>query len=147
MLTPIQTQHIFPVIALVLLTFGLAPVMLKRRIKAIREGKIPVGYFKDFQKHENFLIPTDVQTAARNFVNLFEIPVLFYALIPLLILSNTTDHISLLFSWAFVVSRYIHTIVHVTSNKLFLRMRVFAMGAFILLLLWLRLGYQLLTNL
>ncbi len=145
-ISQIQIQHILPVFALVLLTFGLAPVMLYRRIKAVKAGKIPVGYFKDYQQHEPFLMPTDVQIAARNYVNLFEVPVLFYALIPLLILTNTADNVSLYFSWAFVASRYIHTYVHVSSNKLMLRMRIFIIGFFILFLLWARLGYQLITG-
>lgn len=144
MMLEIHKSHIYPVIVLVLLTYGIAFLLAKRRFQAIKKGLIPPGFFKDFQQRESFLIPTDVQLATRNFINLFEVPVLFYALIPLLILTNTADNISLFFSWAFVATRVLHSIIHVTTNKLFLRMRIYGIGSFILLLLWLRLAYQLL---
>jgi len=141
---PIYKLHIYPVIALVFLTFGIMVLMVKRRFKAIRSGEIPPVYFKDYQQRESFLIPEKVQLATRHYGNLFELPVLFYALIPLLILTDKTDGLTLFFSWAFVISRYVHAIIHVTNNKLFWRMRAFVIGSFILLLLWARFTFQLL---
>ena len=145
-MSEIHKLHIYPVIALVLLVYGIATVLARRRFAAIKKGLIPPGYYKDFQQREQFLLPTDVQLATRNFINLFEIPVLFYAIIPLLIITNTADNVSLVFSWAFVATRILHSIVHVTTNKLFVRMRLYAVGSFIILLLWLRLAYQLIQN-
>ena len=134
-MTTLQLHHIYPVIALVFLTFGIMVLMGKRRFSAIRSGKIPPGYFKDYQQREPFLIPSDVQVATRHYNNLFEQPVLFYTLIPLLILTNVVDNVTLYFSWGYVIARYGHAIVHVTTNKLMLRMRMFAIASFILLLL------------
>lgn len=142
---PIYQDHIFPVFALVMLTFGIMILMGKRRFKAIRNGKIPIAFFKDYQKREAFLIPEEVQLANRHYENLFEMPILFYALIPLLIITDRTDNITLFFSWAFVVARYVHAIIHLTNNKLFWRMRAFTISSFILFLLWVRFVFQLLS--
>lgn len=143
-MTPLHLHHIYPVIALVFLTFGIMVLMGKRRFKAIREGKIPPGFFKDYQQREPFLIPEDVQLATRHYANLFEQPLLFYTLIPLLLFTNTVDTVTLYFSWGYVIARYGHAFVHVTTNKLMLRMRLFAIASFILLLLWARFLWQLL---
>ncbi len=143
-MSTLQLHHIYPVIALVFLTFGIMVLMGKRRFAAIRNGSIPPGYFKDYQQKEPFLIPTDVQVATRHYNNLFEQPVLFYTLIPLLLLTNEADNVTLYFSWGYVAARYGHAIIHVTTNKLMLRMRLFAIGSFILLLLWSKFLWQLL---
>lgn len=143
---PIHLHHIYPVIALVALTFGIMVLMGRRRFSAIRSGKIPPGYFKDYQQREPFLIPAEVQVASRNYVNLFEMPILFYALIPLIIVTDLADNVTLTFSWLFVISRYAHSILHVTTNKLMMRMRLWGIGCFILMLLWGRLLVQLLLN-
>lgn len=143
---PIYKAHVFPVIALALLTFGTMILMGRRRFAAIRAGKIPPGYFKDYQQREPFLIPSEVQVANRHYMNLFEMPVLFYALIPLLIITDKADNVSLYFAWAFVVARVAHAIVHMTSNKLMYRMRFFFIGSFILFLLWVRFGIQLIND-
>jgi hypothetical protein len=145
-MSSIHKLHLFPVIALVFLTLGILVLMGRRRFAAIRSGKIPVGFFKDYQQREPFLIPEKVQLATRNYVNLFELPILFYALIPLLILSDKADHVTLYFSWLFVLMRYIHSLVHVTTNKLKHRMRSFAIGGLILIVLWGRFFVQLLQS-
>jgi hypothetical protein len=139
----VHKLHIFPVIALVFLTFGIMVLMWKRRFAAIRSGKIPAGFFKDFQQREPFLIPEEVQIASRNYANLFEVPVLFYAYILALVYCDKADNVSLFLSWLFVLSRYAHSYVHVTTNRLMHRARIFAVGSFIMILLWGRLFLQL----
>lgn len=144
MLLQIHKYHLYPVIALAFLTFGIMILMGRRRFAAIRKGEIPVGYFKDYQQREPFLLPAHVQVAARNYMNLFEFPVLFYAIIPLLILSAHADLKSLAMSWIFVFLRFAHSIVHVTSNKLMWRMRFYFASTIVLMLMWGRLLFQLL---
>lgn len=141
-MTPLHLHHIYPVIVLVFLTFGIMVLMGARRFRAMRKGLIPPGYFKDYQQREPFLIPSDVQVASRHYANLFEQPVLFYTFIALLLISGTADKVTLYFSWAYVIARILHAIIHVTTNKLILRMRIFAIGSFILLLLWIKLAFQ-----
>lgn len=146
-MTQLQLHHIYPVIALVFLTFGIMVLMGIRRFRAIKNGSIPPGYFKDYQQREPFLMPVDVQLASRHYNNLFEQPVLFYTFIAMVLLAGTADNVTLYFSWAYVVARIAHAIIHVTTNKLLLRMRAFAIGSFILLLLWIKLAYQIYASL
>ena len=49
--------------------------------------------------------------------NQFEIPVLFFALVPLALLTRQADHLFVVLEWIFVLSRSAHAFIHVTSNR------------------------------
>ena len=40
---------VYPMLALVLLTFGVAVVLFRARVRSVREGRTPVSYFRTFQ--------------------------------------------------------------------------------------------------
>ena len=82
--------------------------------------------------------------AADNFRNLFELPVLFYFALATAALTNQVTAVTLALAWAFVVLRVAHSVIHCTYNKVMHRFQVYLLGAAVLLLLWLRLGYGLL---
>jgi hypothetical protein len=42
----------------------------------------------------------------------------------------------LVVAWLFVASRYLHALVHVTSNRLMVRQRLFSLGFIFNLVLW-----------
>src|SRR5690606_28841614 len=134
--------HLYPMIALVFLTLGILLLMAKRRFAAMKRGQVSPNYFKLYKDDSN--VPDEILVLSRSYINQFELPILFYLLIIVLILTDRADQTSLLFSWLFVITRYIHTIIHITKNKLILRMRAFVAGFFILILLWGRLLWQLL---
>jgi hypothetical protein len=134
MLTPVELLHVYPVCAQVLLVFIVVVVLGYRRFKDIKSGNTPVGYYKLYQNSEK--VPEGQLLAARNLTNLFEIPVLFFALIPLLMITGKADYNSLVFCWIFVASRYVHSFIHLTSNKLFWRMRIYFVGILALAILW-----------
>ena len=67
---------IYPMLALVLLTFGVGVVLFRARVRAVREGHTPVSYFRVFQGSPE---PEFVAKPTRHFSNLFETPTLFYA--------------------------------------------------------------------
>ena len=60
--------------------------------------------------------------------NQFEVPVLFYVLVILLWLTNGVNLYVHIFAWAFVSSRIFHALVHVRSNYVPLRRKVFIIG-------------------
>src|SRR5688500_6117328 len=71
-----EFQLVYPMLAMVLLTFVVLIVLFRSRVRMIREGHAPVSYFRTFQ---GSLEPDYSAKASRHFSNLFEAPVLFYA--------------------------------------------------------------------
>jgi hypothetical protein len=124
---------VFPMFAMVLLTvFGLI-TMFKRRVSSVKAGEIKINYFKAREGSG----PSETTVAAeRHFSNLFESPVLFYAgCITAMVLPIPGNSIVYL-AWAFVITRLLHSWIHLTSNRVKYRMRAYAVNWLILLALW-----------
>lgn len=78
--------------------------------------------------------------------NQFEVPVLFYVLIIVLWLTNSINIYIHLLAWAFVVSRLFHASIHVGSNYVPLRRKLFTAGCFLLIAITLFLSYSILIG-
>lgn len=126
------TAIIWPLIAQVALVHGVYLLMLRRRIGAVRAGQAGI---KDFLLP--FSEPAPSASVARSLVNQFELPVLFYLAVILLFLTDGANHVAVILAWGFVITRYAHAVVHVTSNRLFLRQRLFMAGFGFEAALWL----------
>ncbi len=61
---------------------------------------------------------------------------LFFVLIAIALPLRQADLLTVLLSWVFVVTRYIHAGVYATSNNLTARFSAFAAGALVLLIMW-----------
>jgi hypothetical protein len=77
--------------------------------------------------------PPEVSNPSDNFKNLFEIPVLFYALVLYLFTTNQVDAVYVNAAWIFVGFRALHSIVHCTFNRIMLR---FYLYLFSTLMVW-----------
>src|SRR5437667_32768 len=67
------------------------------------------------------------------FTNQFELPVLFYLLIAIALPLRRTDLVIVLLSWVFVVTRFVHAGIFVTSNDLNQRSLAWFAGALVLM--------------
>jgi hypothetical protein len=67
------------------------------------------------------LSPPEVSNPSDNLKNLFEIPVLFYALALYLYVTQQVDALYVGAAWVFVVFRVLHSAVHCTVNVVMLR--------------------------
>ena len=74
--------------------------------------------------------------SADHFRNLFEVPVLFYALCAFLAVTRLTTLLLLACAWGYVVLRAAHTYVHLTSNKVVRRFQVFVASTIVLYVMW-----------
>jgi len=74
--------------------------------------------------------------SADHFRNLFEVPVLFYALCGFLAITRLTTLLLLACAWGYVVLRAAHTYVHLTSNKVVRRFQVFVASTIVLYVMW-----------
>ena len=126
---------IYPMAALVFLTFSMMYLLLVLRVKAVRSRKVSPRYFK-LNKGDD--VPDNMLAVSQNYSNLFELPALFYLVCVLAIIINQRAEYFIIHAWAFVLFRYIHSYIHVTYNHILHRLAAFAVSGFILLSMWVK---------
>ena len=122
--------------ALVALTFGVAVLLLRARFRAAYRRQVTPG---DFRYGESERVPSEARLPSRNFVNLLEMPVLFYVACVVLYVIGAVDAAGLALAWAYVACRALHSLIHLTYNNVFHRLAAFAAGYVVLLVIWIRL--------
>lgn len=129
-----NTFLIFPMFAMVLITLVVLLVMFKSRVAAVREGRLDINYFKTYNSVNP---PDEVVKSQRQFTNLFELPVLFYA--GCLVAMNIPIYgfWILVWPWLIVVARMLHAYIHLGTNKVYPRMIAYAAQWSALTALWL----------
>lgn len=120
-------------LALVLLTFAVGLRLLYVRTVEMREKRIhPQAAPTSRQMAAKF---ENVQ-ASDNFRNLFETPVLFYALVAVALATAHTPSWLVWGAWLYVLSRLAHSFIHCTYNTVMHRFAVFGLGFSMLIGLW-----------
>ena len=80
--------------------------------------------------------PSESLMVRNNLANQFELPVLFHIACLLLYITDADNIVTILLAWLFVAARYVHTYVHVTSNRLRYRAPAFIVSFVTLGLMW-----------
>jgi hypothetical protein len=80
--------------------------------------------------------PTRAAQIGNCFSNQFEIPLLFYVLIALALPLRHADFVIVLLSWVFVVTRFAHAGIFVTSNDVRSRSLAWFAGVVVVLAMW-----------
>lgn len=75
------------------------------------------------------LSPAAVSNPSDNLKNLFEMPVLFYALVLTLHVTGQVDGLYVAGAWVFFLFRVGHSIVHCTFNHVLLRFSLYAVAS------------------
>ena len=130
---------LLPLLAQVVLTFVVMLVMYRKRVAEMKSKRIHPQRTKSRSMAHGVL--TDSETAADNYANLFESPVLFYTAILLTLILMVQDSILVALAWTYVGSRYLHSFIHITYNRVMHRFSVFIFSSFVLLAMWVRLGW------
>jgi hypothetical protein len=121
-----------PVFVQVALTLALMGWMASHRVTAIRSGAVRP---RDIALREpNW--PARATQIANCFHNQFELPVLFYVLVALILITRTNSTEFVLLAWAFVITRLVHAFIHTTSNRVDRRFYAMAAGMVILVVMW-----------
>jgi len=129
-------EIIYPMFALVILTFVIGFSTGISRFVSVKKGHVDRRYYKLLSGD----VPPDyIVKLGRNFSNLLEVPVLFYALGIILLVLGINNSLMLGFSWAFVVLRIVHSFIHVTYNNPIHRFLAFLFSSSIVLIMWLQL--------
>ena len=121
----------YPAFALIFLTLFL---YVKNRIdaKIAYESKdVDPFYFKTYSGEA----PHYLETSRQTLKNQFELPVLFYFYILLLMNFQNISILELILCWLFSISRYIHAYIRLSSNYVPYRAMVFTFGFFIICIL------------
>lgn len=129
---------LMPVFALVTLPFIVVLRLVYLRLAAIKSKTVPLDDFKllkDTSKHSDAML-----AVSRNYINLFEMPVLFYLVVVLYYVTYKADMAALAFAWGYVACRYIHTLIHIGKNVVRLRAAAFTGSVAFLLGLWIKLA-------
>jgi hypothetical protein len=138
----IQYAILLPPTALALLT-GLVFVRLYReRIDEIRTRRIHPQQLATAKAAQETLQNV---AGSDHFRNLFEMPVLFYALCGFLAITGLTNPLLLACAWGYVALRTAHTYVHLTSNVVIRRFQLFFASSIVLYAMWLMFAVLLVT--
>lgn len=132
-------QVYFPqLLAMVALSFAVALWILITRVSDLVSRRKPVSYYEDW---DGAGASVAVMRPTRQLANLFEFPVLFYTGVVLIIVLGVSDAWLPALSTLYVVFRWAHALAHLGFNRLWVRTPIFMLGQFVLLAIWLRLGW------
>lgn len=121
-----------PFAILMLLTLAVWLRLYFTRIPAMRRLRVhPQALATRAQKSGVDLGSAELR-ASDNFTNLFELPVLFYALCIVLYVTNRIDFVYLGLAWGFVILRIAHSAIHLSYNKVMHRFVAYAAGGVLL---------------
>ena len=124
---------LLPVFIQIGLTFALLFGMATLRTRTLASGETKL---RDIALREpNW--PAKATQIGNCFANQFELPVLFYALIAIALPLRHADLFIVLMSWVFVVTRFAHAGVFVTSNDVRPRSLAWFAGVLVLAAMWL----------
>lgn len=115
--------------------------MYIRRIAYLRREAIDLQTV-DTPEKATQVIPDRISQASRNLKNLFELPVLFYAVCLYLFISDSVDRVYLLAAWWFFAFRIVHSLIHCSYNKVEHRFAAYMLGAFAVWLMVIRAALQ-----
>jgi len=123
---------LLPLFVEVLLNFGVMFGMMYFRTSTLRRGETRL---QDISLREpNW--PKRATQFGYAFANQFELPVLFYVLTILVIITRHADLLFVLLAWIFVLMRVLQAVVHVTNNNVRMRGAYYGVGALILFIMW-----------
>lgn len=131
---------VWPAFALFAWTQLVVARLATLRFRAVREKRVDPRYYKVYRGDGE---PEDVAVVARHLNNLYEAPVLFYAGTAIAFAAGASGATLVAVAWSYVLLRYLHTAIHLGSNKVLWRFRVFALSWLALFAFWILLGVEL----
>ena len=127
-------QLIFaPMGALALLTFTVLGQVPQPQFSTTAAGQIKAD---DFKYGESAAVPGHVSIPNRNYMSLLELPTLFYVASLMFFVTNKVDAIAIAVAWIYVGLRIVHSVIHLTYNRVMHRLVPFALSNFVLMGYW-----------
>ena len=133
---------LYPLLAMAALTFIVAVVMFRRRVASMKANRIHPQNVATSGQMSTLI---EDSRASDNFRNLFETPMLFYVAMLTIYSTGLICTAHLVFAWAYVLTRCVHSYLQCTANIVMRRFYAFLASGIFLLFTWLMLGYQLVS--
>jgi len=131
---PHNTQSLLhAALAMVLLTLAVGMLMMFTRVREMQRKRI---HPQSASTSVTMGAQLENVQPADNFRNLFEVPVLFYALLGMALALGQVPTWLVTGAWLFVGLRVLHSLVHCTYNKVVHRLMVFMASFALLIGLW-----------
>ena len=137
MRNPAILYPLFALAAWTLIVLVLIPIA---RVRSVRQREIGPD---DFKYGESAKVPGHVSVSNRNYMNLLELPMLFYIVGILLYVTGGASYVTIALAWAYVVLRVVHSLIHLTYNKVLHRLTAFTLSNVVLVVLWVFAGSHL----
>ena len=146
-----RIEILWPTFALVALVFVVWIALFVARFGHMRRHPPAADTFADGEAAMRYFRP--VEMPANNLANLFEMPVLYFALVPLLVIGGMAtpaqvalvplllvtrhgDHVQVALAWAYVVLRGLHSFIHIGPKKVMPRFAAYLASCVVLSAMW-----------
>jgi hypothetical protein len=133
----------WPMIGQAVLSLAVASRVLAVRVAEMRARRIPP---QSVSNSREIAARLENLTAADNLRNLFELPVLFFAVCLALAVMDLVTLLQLGLAWTFVALRTAHSLIQTTYNRVMHRFAVFLLGLLCLAAMWIVFAIQLATT-
>jgi hypothetical protein len=124
---------LLPVFAMVTITFVLLFRTAFARRADLKGGKV---HARDIALGQLAWTP-QTQQYSNSYNNQFQLPVLFYVVMTLALITKQADLLMVVLAWLFVALRVAHAFIHITHNRVMRRGGTFGLGAMVLIVMWL----------
>ena len=135
-----KTLILYPAIAMMILTWYLYVKNYLDNRKAVTNKSIKFNYFKAYKGE----VPENIAVSRQTLKNQFELPIFFYFLISFILVFDNVSMLDLVLAWIFVVVRYLHCFIRLSSNYVPRRALLFMLGMLVLTIWWITFLYKIL---
>jgi hypothetical protein len=123
---------VLPLVLHVLMVLFISQKMLRARIRSVQSGQTKIS---DIAVNSDAW-PRKVKQVSNNFDNQFQTPMLWYACTALVLVLGVVDVLFVGLTWLYLLLRLVHSMIHLGSNDVPSRMKVFLLSFFVLVAMW-----------
>lgn len=126
---------LYPMFAMVLYMFAIGVSTFIIRFRAFKSGSVKLGYYRhlDTAKYDP---PEFLVRVGRHYDNQFQLPLLFLATCLVCLQLRFEGFFFVLAAWLFILTRVVHTVIHLGSNHILKRAMAFQAGWWVILAMW-----------
>ncbi len=127
-------EILIPVFLQVMLTFGILFTLGILRYRSVGQRTVHPKDYVLMTGQDQW--PVMIQRLGRSFHNQLEVPLLFYVLVVLILVTEIQAEMLLNLAWIYVGLRYLHALVHIVYNKVIHRFTIYIISCLVLVVMW-----------
>lgn len=128
-----NTLILYPIFPMLALTVYVLFRTFLMRVSAVKSGQVSHKHYRLYNEGEE---PAACRANSRHLTNLLEIPPLFYISCILIYVTDINSLTLMICAWLFVLARFVHSYVHLGSNRLRNRYRIYFVSICALIVMW-----------